>query len=332
MNIREIWALLESDLTAGNGYVQRLISSKSSLDLYLAIERPSNRRMFLFAANRRAFKNQRVLSNSKGLELRKLQSSLYGADNLAYQVILTDAVFNDIFSTLLQDLCDRATSCMTQEEGIAAILNRLSEWQQFLSRRSPAGLTDEEQRGLYGELFFLRRLIEAGFIDQVGISCWTGPTGADQDFQFGRIGVECKVSLAAQNQELLVSNERQLDGRSYQRLFIFHLALATRAGSGDTLPQAVNSVRVLLSGANLVDFESQLLVGGYLDAHRDRYDEISYFVREENYFEVRDDFPRIVEPELRRGVGRVQYSISVPVCKEFAVSGEDVVEAIRSKE
>ena len=106
MKIHDIWPLLEADQTISGGYVQRLISSRSSLDLYLAIERPTSRRMFVFVADKKTLSNKRVLSNSKGLEIKTLNSSAYGPNNIAHQVILTDASYDDIFSTLLQDVCD----------------------------------------------------------------------------------------------------------------------------------------------------------------------------------------------------------------------------------
>jgi hypothetical protein len=44
-----------------------------------------------------------------------------------------------------------------------------------------------------------------------------------------------------------------------------------------------------------------------------------------NYFRVEGDFPRIVEADLRDGVGDVRYTISVAECKRFSIPEANVL-------
>jgi len=102
-------------------------------------------------------------------------------------------------------------------------------------------------------------------------------------------------------------------------LLLFHLSLDARQGGGETLPARVRLTRELV-GADAVaaeELEQLLFEAGYLDCHTPTYEGLGYTVRESNFFEVRDQFPRIVEADLKKGVGDVRYSVSVAECKNY---------------
>ncbi|MEG4276633.1 PD-(D/E)XK motif protein, partial [Microcoleus sp. MON1_C1] len=46
------------------------------------------------------------------------------------------------------------------------------------------------------------------------------------------------------------------------------------------------------------------------------------------YFKVERDFPRIIEADLRNGVGDVRYTISVAECRRFSIPELDVISLI----
>ena len=56
-------------------------------------------------------------------------------------------------------------------------------------------------------------------------------------------------------------------------------------------------------------FRLKLTNVGYFEHHRPQYQNISFLIREEEFFCVEDDFPRIEEKDLMKGVGDVKYSI-----------------------
>lgn len=329
-SIKDKWAMLEQDALNGTGHVQRQVFAGAPLPLFAVMEQGTRRRVFRFCITDAVNGGLRQLNNSTGLDVSKFRSPEdYGPDKVVHQVALTDNSFADLFDVLLQDVCERVAATTTELEATNVIINRIVDWQRFLMLQGPDGLSDERQRGLYGELVFLRRLCGEGILQNSGIGCWRGPSGADQDFHLRTIGVESKVSLSAQNQELVVSSERQLDGRGDEQLFVAHLALSTRRQQGETLTEIVDDLRMQLPGNCRGDFELHLFDAGFLDAHRECYEQFGYIVREENFFEVRDEFPRICENELRTGVGKVRYCISVAACKQFSISAATLLGAIK---
>src|SRR5262249_40184903 len=108
-------------------------------------------------------------------------------------------------------------------------------------------------------------------------------------------------------------------------LVLFHLSVDERQGSGETLAAVVTDVRALLAeeAAAGQEFERRLREVGYLDCHSDTYGSVGYTIPETNPFGVLGDFPRIVEADLRRGVGDVRYTISVAECKHYSIQETD---------
>ncbi len=75
-------------------------------------------------------------------------------------------------------------------------------------------------------------------------------------------------------------------------------------------------------------FESKLLLYGYFDLDEDSYKERHYHIRREQYFQVKDEFPRIKKDELRMGVSDVKYNISLNYFSENMVTEENVINNI----
>jgi hypothetical protein len=58
------------------------------------------------------------------------------------------------------------------------------------------------------------------------------------------------------------------------------------------------------------------------------YTGIGYHVRQDNFFKVEGDFPRIQENELRNGVGDVKYSIIISQCQQYIQSANQVLKTL----
>jgi hypothetical protein len=153
------------------------------------------------------------------------------------------------------------------------------------------------------------------------IAAWTGASRTSQDFQLPRAAIEVKTTAGKQHQKLSIVSERQLDDAGLEVLLLLHLSLDVRQGAGESLVSLVGQVRDLVAQDPLSAeaLESKLLAYGYVDAHSSRYEGTGYLVRQSNFFRVMAGFPRIVEKDLRSGVGDVSYSIQVSECMHHAV-------------
>ncbi len=313
---------------AGTGQLRRRIRADSNFDLFVAVEKPSNTRALLLdvAANAAAtLTDETPALRNVALHLR---ANSPGRTTLELQ--LTNRAYEELFSILVRDLVERVVDSPTEGAAVLAFVSRLELWQRLLARSGPEGLSDEAQRGLYAELWFMREHLLPVLDGERTIQSWTGPHGTSQDFQLPDLAVEVKSTASKLPQRMLIASERQLDDTGVDILFLFHLSLDARRGNGETLSAIVDALRDTLGDQGLSRplFEENLLVIGYLDAHRGRYDRVGYTVRGSNLFHVRDDFPRIVEPDLPGGVGDVRYSLAVSECSPFAVSEQLLLERL----
>jgi hypothetical protein len=309
----KIWSELETQ-SAGHGDYRRRIHEESIADLYLVVHKPSNTRGLLIDADL-AGVDLGELPTGRGIDLRWVSAPSGGH---AIELILSQPAFADLFDALVADVAAAAAAGSDQQDVALRVAARVRRWQTFL-RESGAGLSGERQRGLFGELYFLRRLLTGLVPALPAVEAWVGPSAAPQDFGFGETAVEVKTSMAKQHQVLRIASERQLDTTALAHLAVFHLSVDGREGAGQTLPQLVTELRTDLidtAAANL--YEDRLFDAGYLDVHADDY-RTGYSVREANIFMVTEDFPRLVEADCPSGVGDLVYSIAVSAVRQYSV-------------
>src|SRR5690606_17591773 len=116
------------------------------------------------------------------------------------------------------------------------------------------------------------------------------------------------------------------DNSNLNHLFLFHLSLEVQQGSGETLNDIVEAIFELIAEDFQLSsiFGLKLLQGGYYNDHKPLYENKGYHIRQETSYEVRDDFPRIQEGEVRNGVGDITYSIIISYCNSYQTNEQAV--------
>lgn len=326
--IDDLWAAMDEVVDAGktdaSGWLLRLARPAAGCPLFAAIELASRRRAILLRLPADAVPSRRRWPRCKGLV--PLALKIEGKEH--FGVALKEDRFADVFTVLAEDLARQVSEAITPAEQARMFLGQLSRWQKFLTA-STEGLTEEEQRGLWGELRFLRdRLLPVlGFPAVAG---WKGAEQEHQDFQFESGAIEVKTTLAKQPQIVRITSERQLDDSAWPILILYVIALEVRDGGGETLPGVVRSLRVKLIGdpAAREQLEEGLLQVGYFDAHATRYVDRGYHVRSEIPLHVRQGFPRLAERDMPPGVGNVNYGLAISACTSFSMSGSKLKNAL----
>ncbi len=241
---------------------------------------------------------------------------------------LTEPRFADVFDALAVDLARRVEQAPSASAAVVVLLGQLRRWQRFLAIRRD-GLDPTGQRGLWGELHFLRTLLLPR-LGGAAVEGWKGPEGAHQDFQFATTWIEVKTTLAKQPQNVRIASERQLDDTRAPALYLHVLALESHEGGTATLPAAVAEIRAALATwpAARETFEDRLIAAGYLDRDAPRYATPGYAVRQTQTFRVQGDFPRLVEATLPRGIGDASYSLSLAACAAHLVGDVEIAAAL----
>jgi hypothetical protein len=202
-------------------------------------------------------------------------------------------------------------------------------WHGLFDRLSVDGLSEEGQRGLFGELLVLERILFSALPLDRAVASWCGPDRRHQDFEVQGIAIEVKTSIAKRPTRLRIANEKQLDDGTLDRLFLAGVRL-DRSGKGISLNELVERVSDLTRSKPdvRIEFENKLKEAGYLKVHEPFYRENRYVVKAINLYEVGGDFPRLIEANLPPGIVDVTYCVIAENLGPFSVSPEVVATAL----
>jgi hypothetical protein len=205
-----------------------------------------------------------------------------------------------------------------------AVEGTLARWRRFWANVPLHGLSDDQIRGLFGELWFLVHwLLPHGVAN---VRRWVGAEAARQDFQWPGLAVECKATLSARGHVHRINGLDQLATPEQGELFLYSIRLREETTSERSLVTLVDQVsRLLAVDAALLDlFETRLGQGGYSPLHSERYRTITFTVVDERLYNVTAAFPRITPASFRAGlplgVERVDYDVNLETCDALCVA------------
>lgn len=329
MKINEIWNELENDKSLTTGLLLRRYSAAVLPDVYVALQQPENIRCIAFRVRGNNPVNLARYTNLKDITLVLVPDDQDKTRSYLLVKLLSKQ-HKDVFSTLCEDLINEISALKDDSKLQKELLNRFEKWKSLFERADLEGLTPEEQRGLYGELHFLRKWLRLSADKQHCVQAWLGPELELRDFQWGGWAVEVKTTHGNNHQKIQINSERQLDTTNLDKFFLYHASLESQRQHGETLNQIIDSLIALLSEdtAAEIAFRSRLLQGGYYFHHAKLYEGVGYQIRQESFYAVRDNFPRIEEKDVRSGVGDVKYSIILSEYNNYKIDETSVFETL----
>lgn len=302
------------------GFYKRLIPH-INLVVYVTVQLPEKHYGIAISFDKCVNMDLSSFSNLRDLSITTSDDHTFKGKMTLYITLLQ--YYNaDIFAVLCSDLINRISSEAEGAKVINIVINQLEKWQALFERIRTGGLSPIEQQGLYGELTFLHKfLLQNNNLSKI-VNSWVGMEKDIRDFQCDNWAVEVKTTAGNNHQKILVSSERQLDETLVEHLYLYHLSVEISNGNGENLNQKIHSIREILINNvfALYAFNQKLLDAGYLDAQSEIYRERCYLKRDENYYSVKADFPRIKENEIRDGVGDVKYSIILSHCDQYLIT------------
>jgi hypothetical protein len=324
MTHRNLWKELESEATSigFKGIQKRMIGTKNICPMFIGIKQPGMKKTFIVQTPKTHSILSGTLPEFKGFELDvRIVGDELESDFASIILNASNEEYNEIFVTIAEDLF-QTLICLDKKKDVAnSFLNRILLWQSFFEKQGADGLTADSQKGLFGELFFYQKYLLSQFPAEPTLRYWLGSKNRQHDFQFGPVSVEVKTSSAKKHQKIKITSEQQLDETLVEELYLFHLSVSIVENSDVTLPSLVNSIRESLkeNRSILQLFNSILLERGYHDIHFPLYKNTGYSIRNSSFFLIRDDFPRIMEKDLRTGVGDVKYSVNIDNCINYSI-------------
>lgn len=331
MRIEQIWNELESDLSTPSGFLFRRYSGVVQPDIFVALKVPEKIRCIAASVSNTVVIDLSPFSNLRDIQAEVVRDPQNANRNILFFKLVNN-VHSDVFSILCEDLMLNIGSPADQRDLVKNLLNRFYKWKSLFDKINAPGLSLEEQHGLFAELQLLRKLILSQISSSSNIiRTWVGPDKQIKDFQAGSVAIEVKCTTGNNHQRIHINGERQLDTSNLERLFLFHLSVELRQENGESLAALVNSIQNLLISEpiTLSQFRNKLLEVGYFEHHAELYEHTGYVIRNESYYNVAYNFPRIEERDLRPGIGDVKYSIITSQCYDFMLAESEVFNELR---
>lgn len=156
--INEIWSEMENDVSSSSGLLLRRYSPSVLTDVYIAFRKTEKLRCIALK-----LKNGNSINLSQYANLKDIKAELIPDEKDSTKtfllILLTNKQHEDVFATLCEDLITGIAAISDEKIVVKELLNRLEKWKSLFDKASAEGLSPEEQRGLYGELYFLKKWI-----------------------------------------------------------------------------------------------------------------------------------------------------------------------------
>lgn len=321
--LQEIWA--KQELESSREVVREKIEDINEVNCFIGLIGSTGARMFQLEVQADIKINSHYLNKFKGIEIQNIAVS---SSNLQkFTIILLDGKLKDIFLLFIVDLLKRLKIVQNTQEALIVINQRVSYWKQLFAHASGEILNPVLQRGLYGELVFLKQLLEQNECQENILNSWKGADSANQDFAFNKTAVEIKTSKAG-IPNIYISNEHQLDYTVWENLYLGVISINESAGQENTLSSLIQEImNILENDLNLITlFEEKLILVGIPKDMFAKYNEINYLIRGKFFFKIGKHFPFIIPLILHNeGVFNVKYQIDINSCKPFEVKEEEVL-------
>lgn len=261
--------------------------------------------------------------NASRVSVKGIDIDLRGVESASSQrlvISLEEKQNSDLFYGLCRTMISRLQPVETSSNALTIALQHIQRWKVFLSGKHSKVLSEEEIRGLFGELLFLRFLATQLGGWGAALSSWVGPDGAHQDFQFGQAAAEIKALSGRERNSVRISSEDQLElSTEFLYLVTYHLREADDTPEGKSLNNLVRECeQELKSEDEVVLFSDRLGESGYIEM--DHYESPRFTVLEREAFRVEADFPRIIRSLLPDGVLRVKYEVALEKLVRFKCS------------
>ncbi len=273
---------------------------------------------------------KRKLPSLKGVEVVVAEGDGRSRRLLVFRLL--DSRQRDIFQQLCLDIVSAGANARTELEAVELALARTWRWHHLLRGGGGGRLSEEEQKGLIGELLVLDQHLLPNLSPYDSLTAWRGPLGAPKDFEIGRICIEAKARRGAATPHVFITSEHQLDITGCDLLFLYVVELShAPEGALDafTLIDMARRVRDGMSQDNAAidSYETLLAAAGF--RWEDDYSDSKWIKGLSRIYEVTDDFPRVTASEISSGVSNVRYSLSLVECERFIIETKLLNAAIK---
>lgn len=324
-DLKQIW--LNQESSSGKSVVKKRIESIPSLNCFIGLIGATGARMFQMDLDFSVQVHSNFLRKFRGVEIQAIP---FSPSHTEYTIILLEKELTEIFTLFIDDIVEKLKLIEESKQALTVINQRVNYWRKLFARVTGELLSAGEQRGLFGELYFLRVILQNSAEHKEVMYSWRGSESANQDFARNGNAVEIKTTKA-NNPSIHISNEIQLDYTVWDRLFLGVISVTETTGNQNSLTGIIGEIRELIHhDSDLVqEFETKLEHAGIGREMIDSYNEISYSAISSKFYLVQDEFPVILKGNLiSEAIYEVKYQIDISSCSSFEIPEVEVIKTM----
>lgn len=326
-SITEIWELHLKE-SPENGISKSRIDIITNVNCTIGTILHTKAKFFTIAVDIKVAIHSNYLKRFSGVEILVLPFE-NGTKELT--IILLEDELTEIFIVFIEDIIKSLINIKNIEDALIIIPKRINYWRKLFSKYTNGLLSPQQQRGLYGELYFIKLLLANIKNHYDVLNAWQAPTGSNQDFYFNKVAIEVKTSKS-NTPSMRIANEFQLDITGFNSLFIAFYRLIEYPDDDNTLIKIINDIRNILKYSDdlLSDFNQKIEYLGISTDTEPEYNKKGYAIRKETYYNVTDDFPKITLDSIDNAISKVSYEIAPNLCNEYKLAFEDIIKDINN--
>ena len=229
----------------------------------------------------------------------------------ALAFILLSKEMEEVYITMCSDIIRFSSTETSSTKALIQVIGRYKQWIKLLEHQRNALMGAATQKGLIGELYYLKTCLESGMNEEEALNGWVGPEGADQDFQYIDGWHEIKAT-GISSSEVGISSIEQLDNDEAGELIIVRIDKCADEKKGSiTLRSLVQSIFPLLHSnySALEAYNAKLSKVGYMDLPE--YDKQFYYISGKEIYTVDGSFPRLRRASFPAEVTQCNYFLSI---------------------
>lgn len=221
----------------------------------------------------------------------------------------------DVFIAMCGDLIRFSGKENDASRALEKVMQRYMAWLKLLDHKNDTLMGINAQKGLIGELLYLKDVIEQGMAIGVALDGWVGPEGADQDFVYVNGWHEIKTT-GISSLEVTISSVEQLDSNENGELVVMRVDKCAPSKNGSfTLHGLVHELIQIMNATpeEVERFTLKLASAGYIDLPE--YEQLSFVFYSRKTYRVDESFPRLRRSNLPIELTKISYQLNLPSLK-----------------
>jgi len=301
-------------------YVLRRIDSVCIPEVNIGLNSSLKRCLFLELPREYEADFQKIIRQNLTLELLK--------DTNYIVLELTDDSFYDLFNDLVISLYLRVKDVSDVDTYSKVFIQTFHKWSEFFHDQESDRLSQDVIKGLFGELFVLKLLVEDSNSSIVNdrLKSWKGPYDQGHDFILDSKDIEVKTKNVTKV-SVRISSEQQLDCVSNRPLELFVLSVEQDSIHGISIKDLVVDIKTLV--INMLGDTSILLKAinqkGLTLKNIHDYDNFRYLpIKKSIYDCTKEGFPKLVKSNIPKSTSNITYDINLLDLDDYLLTSESL--------